>query len=116
MGRLPGVGDSLRRWMGQPDAEAVSDEDFGRSTMPDAPMQMLLRFTTEAGPRTIIASGIPLRVASAIALEMNRAGHFAEYIDDSPRLTLTARAKKRKNSKASNTQSPKPAMRSQAQA
>jgi len=65
-------------------------------------MQMLLRFTTDAGPRTIIASGIPLKVASAIALEMNRAGHFAEYVDDSPRMNLAARTRKRKTGKASN--------------
>ena len=60
-------------------------------------MQMLLRFTTEDGPRTIIASGVPLRVASAITLEMMRAGHFAEYTDDRPRLAMALWARGQKN-------------------
>ena len=102
MGRLLQAGNILGRWTRKEDAEIASYESTGRSTMPDAPMQMLLRFTTDAGPRTIIASGIPLKVASAIALEMNRAGHFAEYVDDNPRMNLAARTRKRKTGKASN--------------
>jgi hypothetical protein len=92
------VQNILTRWASHETKPAPQpDEAVHRSTKPDAPMQMLLRFTTEDGPRTIIASGVPLRVASAITLEMLRAGHFAEYADDRPRLAMALWARGQKN-------------------
>jgi hypothetical protein len=87
------VQNILDRWATQHDPmampEAEADEASRRSTNPDALMELVLRFTTEAGPRTITASGVPLKVASAITQEMLRAGHYAEYSDQRPR-TATA--------------------------
>jgi hypothetical protein len=57
------------------------EQEFCRSTSPDARMNLLLRFETESGPRTIVAPGVPLPVASEIVQEMARAGHFADYLD-----------------------------------
>lgn len=68
-------------------------EGFARRTSPSAPTTLLLRFMTEAGPRTVITSGVPLNVASDIAREMLRAGHFAEYVDECPKLSLGERLK-----------------------
>ena len=99
MERLHLVQNILTRWATQHDIEAApqAEKVSHRSTHPDAPMQMVLRFTTDSGPRTIIASGVPLRVASAITLEMLRAGHFAEYADDRPRLAMALWARGQKN-------------------
>ena len=66
-------------------------------------MNLLLRFVTEAGPRTVVATGIPLRIASDIAREMGRAGHFAEFVDQYPLFTIAERIKRRKLEKSSLT-------------
>jgi hypothetical protein len=44
-------------------------------------MNLLLRFETANGPRTVIASSVPLQTAREVVDAMLRAGHHAEYID-----------------------------------
>lgn len=68
-----------------------SAPDIERPTAPSALTTLLLRFMTDAGPRTIVAAGVPLGAASDIAREMSRAGHFAEYVEESPKLSITDR-------------------------
>jgi hypothetical protein len=97
MGHFPGVHDILARWAELHQPEPVPEVEFVRSTIPDAPMQMFLRFTTSAGPRTVVASGVPLKVASEIAQEMMAAGHYVEYIDDRSRPALAHLIKKQKS-------------------
>jgi hypothetical protein len=71
-------------------------EDYVRSTSPDARMNLLLRFETANGPRTIMAPGVSLATASEIAFVMSRAGHFAEFVDWLPAMPLEERIKRRK--------------------
>jgi hypothetical protein len=52
-----------------------------RRTAPDAPMNLLLRFETASGPRTVIASSVPRQIASEISHVMRSAGQYAEFID-----------------------------------
>jgi hypothetical protein len=52
-----------------------------RSTAPDATMNLLLRFETASGPRTVIASSVPRQTAFEITDVMRSAGHYAEFID-----------------------------------
>ena len=52
-----------------------------RSTGRDAPMNLLLRFETASGPRTVIASSVPRQIASEISHVMRSAGQYAEFID-----------------------------------
>jgi hypothetical protein len=73
-----------------------ADEDFRHSTSPEARMNLLLRFETESGPRTIVAAGIALRAASEIAHAMKCAGHFAEITDHLPPVTMAERMKRRR--------------------
>lgn len=73
--------------------------DLDRRTTPDARMDLLLRFVTESGPRTIIASAIPLGLASEIMREMEKAGHFAQYVDHLEALPLGERIRRRKGIK-----------------
>ena len=101
MERLLRIKNILRRWAAQPNrAGSETEEDFRRRTEPNAPMTLLLRFMTESGPRTIIATGIPLRIAAEIEREMMRAGHYADYIDEFPRLTMAERIKRLKLERA----------------
>ena len=98
----------LARWAEQHDTAPVAPdagEEAARSTRPDAPMQLVLRFMTETGPRTIIASGIPLQVASEITAEMMRAGHFAQYVDERPRLKRPISAMGRKSRQSATSRS-----------
>jgi hypothetical protein len=101
MEQLDHIQNIMPRWVALHETQASPEapDEFPRSTLPDAPMQMLLRFTTESGPRTVIVPGVPQHVASAIALEMARAGHFAEYVDDRPRLAKPLFSRQRKNEK-----------------
>src|ERR1039457_78242 len=72
----------LARWRGGPvQTPPLVHQDLRRSISPEARMNLLLRFETESGPRTIVAPGVLLPVASEIALAMERAGHFAEFVD-----------------------------------
>ena len=52
-----------------------------RSTAPGATMNLLLRFETASGPRTVIASSVPRQIASEITEVMRSAGQHAEFID-----------------------------------
>jgi hypothetical protein len=58
--------------------QMLSDE---RSTAPGATMNLLLRFETASGPRTVIASSVPRHVASEISDVMRSIGQYAEFID-----------------------------------
>jgi len=93
--QIPRVHGILARWRGRQAAKALPEPDFERSTAPEARMALLLRFSTDAGPRTIIAPGIPLRVASDIAREMEQAGHFAEFVDQLPPMSMAERIQRR---------------------
>lgn len=62
-----------------------------RSTSPDAPMNLLLRFDTENGPRTVIACSVPLATAREIAETMSRAGQHAEFVDRCAPLSIADR-------------------------
>lgn len=101
MERLLSIKSVLRRWAVQPSqTDSDMEEDFRRRTEPNAPTTMLLRFMTESGPRTIVATGIPLRIAADIEREMMRAGHFADHVDEFPRLTMAERIKRLKVERA----------------
>ena len=52
-----------------------------RSAAPGATMNLLLRFETASGPRTVIASSVPRKVACEIADVMCSIGQYAEFID-----------------------------------
>lgn len=52
-----------------------------RDTHHAASVDLLLRFATANGPRTVMVPNLPLSDASAIAREMVIAGHHAEYFD-----------------------------------
>lgn len=76
--------------------QVTPDPDFHRSTSPDASMNVLLRFDTPLGPRTIVASGIPLMIASEITATMIRNGQYAEFIDQCQPLSVAERVKRKK--------------------
>ena len=67
-----------------------------RSTSPDARMNLLLRFETESGPRTVVAPNLPLKLASEITTAMIRSGHYAEFIDQYTPLSIAERVKLQK--------------------
>ena len=90
----------LARLRGPQPTPAPAQDDLGRSTAPDAPMNLLLRFETESGPRTVIAPSVPLKLASDIAAVMIQAGHFAEYVDHLPSQSVAVRIKRRKAEEA----------------
>ena len=78
----------------RPKTKAECDQPgvcLGRQTSPDAKMNLILRFETEQGPRSVVAPGVPLALASAIAHEMLRCGHFADYVDYLPAMSVTER-------------------------
>ena len=72
---------------------AGNDELFPveRSTSPTAPMNLLLRFETINGPRTVIACSVPLQTAKEVADAMLRAGQHAEFIDRCAPLSIADR-------------------------
>ena len=51
------------------------------SGAPDAPMNLLLRFETNSGPRTVVACGVSRQVAAEIAEVMERCGQHARFVD-----------------------------------
>ena len=65
--------------------------DVERSTTPTAPMNLLLRFETVNGPRTVIASSVPLQTAREVADAMIRAGQHAEFVDRCTALSIADR-------------------------
>ena len=67
-----------------------------RRTCPDAAMNLMLRFETERGPRTLVAPGVPLTLASEIADAMILAGHYAEMVDHTPSFTVAQHVARRK--------------------
>ena len=74
----------------------LGDGPLERSTHPDTEVTLFLRIETEAGPRTIITSGLPLSAASAIADALTEAGHYAEYVDQRPQIALRERMARKK--------------------
>jgi len=81
----------LQAWRGKDHEPLESAPEFWRRTLPDATMNLLLRFETESGPRTIVAPRIPLKVASQLADTMIAAGHYAQVVDAYPVLTVAQR-------------------------
>jgi hypothetical protein len=77
-------------------AKAAESAEFSRSTDPQALMDVLLRFETAFGPRTIVAPGVSLAMASEIAFVMSQAGHFAEFVDHIPSVSVHEHVKRRK--------------------
>ncbi len=75
--QFPKLSRLFSRWRSQDNMEVRPDPDYHRSTAPDARMNLLLRFDTQLGPRTIVASGIPLTIASEITATMIRAGQYS---------------------------------------
>ena len=56
-------------------------QQIERSTCAFTPMNLLLRFETAHGPRTVVASSVSLQTAREIASAMIEAGHHAEIVD-----------------------------------
>jgi len=75
------------------DNDAAFNEDMAlaRSMSPDAPMNLLLRFETASGPRTVIACSVPRQVAREIAEVMLRCGQHADFIDRCAPLSISDR-------------------------
>jgi hypothetical protein len=93
---LPQLSRLFSRWREQEPIEVTPDPDYHRSTTPDAKMNLLLRFETPMGPRTIVASGIPLTLASEITATMIRGGQYAEFIDQCQPISIAERVKRKK--------------------
>jgi hypothetical protein len=64
------------------------DGTMERNSHPDTGVTLFLRIETVAGPRTIVASGLPLSAASAIAEALTEAGHYAEYVEQRPQIAV----------------------------
>jgi hypothetical protein len=62
-----------------------------RRQSPDAVMNLLLRFETASGPRTVIACSVSRQVAAEIAEVMKVAGQHAEFIDRCSPLSVADR-------------------------
>jgi hypothetical protein len=62
-----------------------------RRSSPDAPMNLILRFETVSGPRTVIACAVPRQIAAEIADVMNAAGQYAEFVDRYSALSVADR-------------------------
>ena len=75
--------------------------DVERSTTPTAVMNLLLRFETINGPRTVIACSVPLQTAREVADAMLRAGHHAEFVDRCASLSISDRVMMKKLQKMS---------------
>ena len=89
--QLTRVRHILNHWRKGVSAKPAPEMELSRSTQPEAPMNLLLRFETRNGPRTIITPKVPLKLASEIADEMIAAGHHAAFIDHLPSLTVAER-------------------------
>ena len=74
-------------------AQFLDHDETGmvRSSHPDTGVTLFLRIETGSGPRTIIASGLPLSAASEIAEALTEAGHYAEYVDQRPQQPMHER-------------------------
>lgn len=73
------------------DQQASSEVFEERSFNPSAPMNLLLRFETVSGPRTVIACSVPRQVAAEIAEAMKKAGHHADFVDRCSPLSIADR-------------------------
>ena len=80
----------------RPDEDRHELLEVERSTSPDAPMNLLLRFDTANGPRTVIACSVPLATAREIADTMKRAGQHAEFVDRCAPLSIADRVMMKK--------------------
>jgi hypothetical protein len=87
-------------WRDKPGRPVPAGRDYGRSTSPDARMNLLLRFETASGPRTIVAPGISLAMASEIAQAMSEAGHFADFVDHLPSMSVKGHLERRNEKEA----------------
>lgn len=78
-----------------------------RSTTPTTAMNLLLRFETTNGPRTVIACSVPLQTAREVADAMRRAGHEADFVDRCASLSVADRVvmKKLQQLRTSNQES-----------
>jgi predicted metal-dependent phosphoesterase TrpH len=56
-------------------------DDFQPSSSPDALMNLILRFETANGPRTVIACSVPRHVAAEVAEVMHAVGQHAAFVD-----------------------------------
>ena len=61
------------------------------SNYPDAPMNLILRFETASGPRTVIACSVPRQVAAEIRDIMKGVGQHAEFVDRCSPLSVSDR-------------------------
>jgi hypothetical protein len=70
-----------------------SDEADGleRRHSPDAPMNLLLRFETASGPRTVITCSVSRNVAAEITEVMRSHGQDAHFVDRCAPLSVTDR-------------------------
>lgn len=69
----------------------LDKDGLERSLSGEAPMNLLLRFETASGPRTVIASSVPRQVASEIAEVMRKHGQSAQFIDRCAPLSISDR-------------------------
>ena len=74
-----------------PEGQGPLPAPLPRSTAPDAPMNLLLRFETASGPRTVIACSVSRQVAAEIAEVMVRCGQHADFIDRCAPLSVADR-------------------------
>src|SRR2546423_9921938 len=93
------VRNILGRWRNAQSKGVSEEPELERRTHPEARMSLMLRFATEAGPRTVVASGVPLGLAADIAREMEKAGHFAQFVDQLPLMPMAERIKRLKSEK-----------------
>jgi len=71
---------------------ATLDRDgLEKSLSPGATMNLLLRFETASGPRTVIACSVPRQVAAEIAEVMRTHGQDAQFIDRCSPLSIADR-------------------------
>jgi hypothetical protein len=67
-------------------------------------MNLLLRFETASGPRTVIACSVPRSVAAEVAAVMHNAGQHAEFVDRCSPLSIADRLLIKQISEAPRTQ------------
>ena len=89
---LPNGGSAMKLLFGKArSADCDKLLDVERSTAPAAPMNLLLRFETANGPRTVIACSVSLQTAREVADAMERAGQHAEFVDRCTALSVADR-------------------------
>jgi len=66
-------------------------ETIERRSSPDALMNLILRFETASGPRTVIACAVPRQIAVEIADVMSSTGQHAEFVDRCSALSVADR-------------------------